>query len=196
MRNFLFAFIIFSFPFYSTPGLAEGLDGYKTTCKAIGFSPGTERFGDCVLKLRKKDLNRSPLDVSKSNKTPQQNEAINQYVEQAKQYFINQQALYDQQMALYAQQKKDYDERQAAIKKEKQEEAARKLTEFGLRMAAGTSPNAATNINNAWRETNGLPPLQEPAKPTMQAPSFYSIQTPNGFVYCSFDPNSKYVSCN
>ena len=35
---------------------ADSLDEYKTTCKDIGFKVGTEKFGDCVLKLKKKDI--------------------------------------------------------------------------------------------------------------------------------------------
>ena len=31
------------------------LDKYKSTCKEIGFTPGTEKFGDCVMKLMDKD---------------------------------------------------------------------------------------------------------------------------------------------
>ena len=31
------------------------LDKHKDTCKEIGFTPKTEKFGDCVLKLMDKD---------------------------------------------------------------------------------------------------------------------------------------------
>ena len=31
------------------------LDKYKSTCEEIGFTPGTEKFGDCVMKLMDKD---------------------------------------------------------------------------------------------------------------------------------------------
>ena len=31
------------------------LDKYKSTCEEIGFTPGTEKFGDCVMKLLDKD---------------------------------------------------------------------------------------------------------------------------------------------
>ena len=31
------------------------LDNYKSTCEGLGFTPGTERFGDCVMKLMDKD---------------------------------------------------------------------------------------------------------------------------------------------
>ena len=27
------------------------LDKYKSTCEELGFTPGTEKFGDCVMKL-------------------------------------------------------------------------------------------------------------------------------------------------
>ena len=27
------------------------LDKYKSTCEELGFTPGTEKFGDCVIKL-------------------------------------------------------------------------------------------------------------------------------------------------
>ena len=31
------------------------LDKYKSTCEELGFTPGTEKFGDCVMKLMDKD---------------------------------------------------------------------------------------------------------------------------------------------
>ena len=31
------------------------IDKYKSTCEEIGFTPGTEKFGDCVMKLMDKD---------------------------------------------------------------------------------------------------------------------------------------------
>ena len=40
---------------------ADSLNEYKNTCAAIGFQAGTEKFGDCVLKLRKKDLEKKPI---------------------------------------------------------------------------------------------------------------------------------------
>ena len=33
------------------PGALAGMSEYKSTCKDIGFKPGTENFGQCVLKL-------------------------------------------------------------------------------------------------------------------------------------------------
>ena len=34
--------------------LNSKLEGYKTFCSEIGFTPGTEKFGDCVLEAMKK----------------------------------------------------------------------------------------------------------------------------------------------
>ena len=31
------------------------LDKYKSNCEELGFLPGTEKFGDCVMKLMDKD---------------------------------------------------------------------------------------------------------------------------------------------
>ena len=31
------------------------IDKYKSTCEEIGFAPGTEKFGDCVMKFMDKD---------------------------------------------------------------------------------------------------------------------------------------------
>ena len=31
------------------------INKYKSTCEEIGFTPGTEKFGDCVMKLMDKD---------------------------------------------------------------------------------------------------------------------------------------------
>jgi len=38
----------------SSSGNSE-LDSHKEFCKEIGFTPGTEKFGDCVMKLMEKD---------------------------------------------------------------------------------------------------------------------------------------------
>lgn len=35
----------------SETSITEGLEKYKNICADIGFKPGTERFGECVLKL-------------------------------------------------------------------------------------------------------------------------------------------------
>jgi len=39
----------------------EKLEGYKATCEAFGFKPGTERFADCALKLFVEDNKKAPV---------------------------------------------------------------------------------------------------------------------------------------
>jgi hypothetical protein len=65
--------------------LADDLDDYKSTCKDIGFKPGTEKFGDCVLKLKKKDV---------QVQTDNANQMQNQYLQQQLQ--LQNQALQEQ----------------------------------------------------------------------------------------------------
>jgi hypothetical protein len=55
---------------------ADPIDDYKSTCKDIGFKPGTEKFGDCVLKLKKKDV-----QVQTDNASQMQNQYLQQQLE-------------------------------------------------------------------------------------------------------------------
>ena len=54
-------FILFSIFFLSNLNslLSEDIDIAKITCEEIGFEKGTEKFGECVLLLLKKDNNSS-----------------------------------------------------------------------------------------------------------------------------------------
>ena len=36
------------------PSSNSKLDGYKNFCAEIGFTPGTEKFGECVMKVMEK----------------------------------------------------------------------------------------------------------------------------------------------
>ena len=53
MRIILILFAAISFNSYS-----GGLEEYKSACQMIGFTPATNDFGDCVLELRRKDMNK------------------------------------------------------------------------------------------------------------------------------------------
>lgn len=64
---------------------ADSIDDYKDTCRDIGFKPGTEKFGDCVLKLKKKDV---------QVQTDNANQMQNQYLQQQLQ--LQNQALQEQ----------------------------------------------------------------------------------------------------
>ena len=48
----------------------EKLESYKRTCEALGFSPGTDKFADCALKLFVAD-NKEAQVVQSSSGTPE-----------------------------------------------------------------------------------------------------------------------------
>ena len=59
-------FIVFSIFFLSNFNslLSEDIDSAKLTCEEIGFEKGTEKFGECVLLLMRKDNNSSNNNLS------------------------------------------------------------------------------------------------------------------------------------
>ena len=65
--------IIVLFPIFC---FADSFESYKDTCKDIGFKPGTEKFGDCVLKLKKKDA-----QVQTDNSSQIQNQYLQQQLQ-------------------------------------------------------------------------------------------------------------------
>ncbi len=67
MRLFLYLIFFFSAIISSTPSYSiDELSNYREKCKVLGFSEGTEKFGDCVLNL----LDKFPslkIDIVKLN---------------------------------------------------------------------------------------------------------------------------------
>jgi hypothetical protein len=202
---------------FSPPAIfANDLASYENTCKEIGFKPKTPDYGDCVLELRKRDLNKGEAksrssrpkvsnNKEKTNSTPYlpQNEVNQQYEAQANEFFRQQQDLYDMQLAKYQREEAEYLRQRSEYDAQiaKQEAAAEKrknlkLIELGLRAMSGTSPNAITNFSNASADTMGIPRLPEPQRPTMQLQENYRITTPNGnLVNCRYDPNIRQATC-
>jgi hypothetical protein len=88
----LYLFTSFSF--------ADDLDNYISTCKDLGFKQGTEKLGDCVLELKRRDGGYT-APTTKKIKSTKQNSNNLQYEAQANEYFRQQQDLYDMQMAKY-----------------------------------------------------------------------------------------------
>ena len=197
MRNLLLM-LLYLFTSFS---FAVDLDNYIATCKDLGFKQGTEKLGDCVLELKRRDGGYVAPNDKRQNQSKSSNNQ--QYEAQANEFFRQQQDLYDMQMAKYQREEAEYlrqkNEYEAQVAK--QEAAAEKrknlkLIEFGLRALSGTSPNAVTNFSNASADTMGIPRLPEPQRPTMQLQENYRITTPNGnVVNCRYDPNIKQATC-
>ena len=72
---------------------ADAIDDYKNTCRDIGFKPGTEKFGDCVLKLKKKDV-QAQID----RKEDSQNQYLQQQLELQRQQIELQKQLAEEQI--------------------------------------------------------------------------------------------------
>lgn len=193
----LYLFTSFSF--------ADDLDNYIATCKDLGFKQGTEKLGDCVLELKRRDGGYVAPTAKRQNQSKSSKQTSNnqQYEAQANEYFRQQQDLYDMQMAKYQREEAEYLRQRSAYDAQiaKQEAAAEerqnlKLIEFGLRALSGTSPNAVTNFSNASADTMRIPRLPEPQRPTMQLQENYRITTPNGnLVNCRYDPNIRQATC-
>jgi hypothetical protein len=190
---------------FSSFSFADDLDNYISTCKDLGFKQGTEKLGDCVLELKRRDGGYVAPSAKRQNqsKSSKQNSNSQQYEAQANEYFRQQQDLYDMQMAKYQREEAEYLRQRSEYDAQiaQQEAAAEKrknlkLIELGLRALSGTSPNAVTNFSNASADTMRIPRLPEPQRPTMQLQENYRITTPNGgLVNCRYDPNIRQATC-
>ena len=110
--------------------LADDLDDYKSTCKDIGFKPGTEKFGDCVLKLKKKDA---------QVQTDNSEQVKNQYLQQ--QLNLQNQTLQEQ------------------IRSNKEAERRAKMNDSLNLMRQGLQSLTPTRPTNHTYQINGGPPV-------------------------------------
>ena len=189
--------------FFSFSANAEDLSAYKAMCKEIGFEPKTTNFGNCVLKLRKKNLNKeSNQETTKSyqNNTQEQRQIKNisndldrlkqQHKALAqKQFEATQrhnallQKQYNQQMAVYEEQKRKAE----AERKRRQNNA---LMELGLRMMTGET------FTDSARATAGMEPIKPPAQPTFKLNTQSRIYLPDGTLYtCTHHPHFNRTDC-
>jgi len=169
------------------------LDDAKKDCEQIGFIPKTEKFGECVLKLHKKNQGQiANKAVTESNtndieKLKQQHQAKAQQQFQAIQkqnQLLTQQ--YQIQLATYNQQKKAYDAEQ-----ERQRTARNlKQIEMGLRMATGQS------VTEAAMATAGMQPLPKPSQPQLRPIQDYKIRFQDGTTFtCKPGLGMNAVNC-
>jgi hypothetical protein len=185
----LLLLLLFILPFL----VHANLDEYKNTCEKIGFIPKTEKFGECVLKLHKKNQGQiANKAVTESNtndieKLKQQHQAKAQQQFQAIQkqnQLLTQQ--YQIQLATYNQQKKAYDAEQ------ERRRTARNLKqiEMGLRMATGQS------VTEAAMATAGMQPLPKPSQPQLRPIQDYKIRFQDGTTFtCKPGLGMNVVNC-
>jgi hypothetical protein len=181
---------------------ADEFEQYGNTCKEIGFKPKTPDYGDCVLELRKRDLNKAQKQKSNSGGSNKDYEAraAKYFQQQEEQYQrqieldnINasrQQAEYESRKAEYDQQKAAYDSRLAEAAREKERQKGLKLLELGLRMSSGQS------VRDAAMATAGMQPLPPTAPTGLQRHENFRVTNGQGdFANCTYDPNTKTATC-
>ena len=78
------------------PALA-GMAEFKSTCADIGFKPGTEKFGECVLKLHARSKNQVVRSSSQARQTQKQNNNQRMEAHRLQQQRIAEQARLEQQ---------------------------------------------------------------------------------------------------
>ena len=194
--------LIFTVLFSLNLVYADEFEQYGNTCKEIGFKPKTPDYGDCVLELRKRDLNKAQKQKSNSGGSNKDYEAraAKYFQQQEEQYqrqieadninASNQQAQYERQKAEYDQQKAAYDKRVAEIAREKERQKGLKLLELGLRMSSGQS------IQDAAMATAGMMPLPPTAPRGLQRHENFRVTNGQGdFANCTYDPNIKTATC-
>ena len=150
-----FVFLLLTVP---VQGALAGMSEYKSTCKDIGFKPGTENFGQCVLKLHARGKGAS----ARNNGAEERRLAAQRQAEERqRQYRAQEQArLAAQQRALQAQQQQLVNmqrERQAEEKQQRQIKAWQGfLTGVGkvIDNRAGYVPPSQRQPTNRIRTTN------------------------------------------
>jgi hypothetical protein len=194
MKKIYLSFLVF----ISFGVKAATLDDLEQSCQDIGFKPKTEKFGDCVIELKKRDGN-SNLGQSKNsasnNQNPSDVKQCNDFgyrqgtdgFAQCLQKFSMYRQYQAEENEKYSQQVAEYQERKAAYDKEVAIQKNLKLMQFGLNMAAGTSPYASENIGNAGRMSLGLPPLP-PSQPQVQNFSITNLKS-GQMTHCSATGN-------
>lgn len=148
----------------------------EAACIDMGFKRKTESFGNCVLEL----MNRKTISVASTDadgatcikygfkpKTPEY-AACRLQIDQARQQA-------QQNQAQFLEQKKQYEQQKAEADRQRRIQASLKLMDMGQRMASGQ------NSADAYRQANGLAPLQSPVAP---------MQTQTYML-----PNNKMMTC-
>ena len=168
---------------------ANDLESYKATCEDIGFTPKTEKFGACVLKLRSKNSStqNNTKVISNTNdieELKRQHQALAQQQFEALQKqndLLERQ--YQNQLAMQAQQKKA------------EEDAKRKRVSVYL-MKLGAGMLQGQTMGDSARAAQGLPLIDAPRRPTMQPMQDYRVTLPNGSFYtCRYDANVRRANC-
>lgn len=179
---------------------AVDLGVYKEQCADFGYKKGTEKFGSCVLELRR----RAKGSQAKTNQVVERiatgdgstedqqcqrfgfNPGTSEYSNCMMQLSVAAETA-RRELAIYNEQKRAYDAEVARVKKAKQDAASFALLEAGLCMMAGPTECAKAQGRHIVVET------KTPRMPTFQN---FTIQGADGFnTNCQFNTQINHVSC-
>lgn len=179
LNKVIYIFVIFLIPVFFSQAESKDFSKFEATCKEIGFTPKTEAFGECVLELVERAQGKNTSAATDSDSQT----CINYGFKPNTQPFAECKFKLDmakQESARvqehYAREKEAYDERIAAIEKERERQRGLRQMEFGLRLMGGQSPvDAFTSIGTG-----------RPIAPSMPDPITQTITTPSGrVIHCT-----------
>jgi hypothetical protein len=177
----------------SFSALGIDLEPFKATCEEIGFIPKTEKFGECVLKLRIKYAadQRNNEDVSTKINTDNIEELKRQHQAMAQQQFEATQRQNDILQNQYNHQVAMYNQQIKAQQAERERKKNIYLMQLGGYMLQGRS------FGDASRMASGLPPVySSPQVPRLRPMQNYRVTLPNGSLYtCRYNANARRANC-
>jgi hypothetical protein len=177
-----------------------GLTHYKEQCADFGYKKGTEKFGSCVLELRRRDkgsqakTNQVMKEVASGDGSVEDqncqrfgfNPGTLEYSNCRMQLSVAADTA-RRELAVYEEQKRAHDAEVARVKKAKNERANLALLQAGLCMLAGPTECAKAEGRHVVVETIA------PSVPYFQN---FSIQGADGFNQnCQFNTRLNHVSC-
>jgi len=167
------------------------LTAYKSQCTDIGFKKGTEKFGDCVMELKKRDAGRSSAqgDGTPNDRNCQKfgfTPGTTDY-SQCRMELELAAAKAQREFAVYEEQKRIYDQQVAAKEAEKKNRHNRGLIAAGLCIMAGTE------CPHYPRRADGSP-LGYPRSPPFEK---YQLTLPGGRdADCRYNSLTKHMDCD
>ena len=125
-------FLVFIFIVFAQHTFANNLSSFKSTCGELGFKKGTEKFGECVLKLRDKFNNQSNIESNSS--IDRQYEEARRQAEYERQQMEREQARARQQQYEMREAERRALEQQAELLRQQQEMVKMRNLQNSLRM--------------------------------------------------------------
>lgn len=201
--------IILSIGFLSTFDHASAqLAEHEETCSGLGFKKKTNAYGECVLELdqrQRRTQEEIAIQTQKEAQRPTQpqDEARADHntcsqlgfligspahadcrleISLARRDLSQRQAAFQLEQQRHLEEQRRYAGKVAEAERQKEKQKGEAIMRFGLALMGENSPHTSVNINNAARQSLGLPRLPPP-QPILPAPPTvpnFTITSPSG----------------